>query len=212
MPPPKLYDYSTADVELISGVTRIFYDFRSANGLLVPSFREDGEMYRSFAMQKYCKMKDRCNPNNKCYTGAVCAFDNFQQFGNWIISQPGYGTVGIHLDKDLFYDGGILRYSPETCCLIPKGLNGLLNEQFSTSEIAFDKSRNKYLVQIKYTLCGEQQRRKFFGRYECVDDAATAYFNGKRELVQNEVAESYKSHVDERVFVALKNWVPKHLR
>ena len=126
MPTPKTYNYTTNDVVMVPGVKRVFFDFRDESGLFVPSFRENNVCYRSFARNRFTKLLERCNPNSRDYRGSENHFSDFQEFAEWMVERKFYGLPEYSVDKDLFYDGGVLRYSKDTCCLIPTTLNSSL--------------------------------------------------------------------------------------
>lgn len=83
----------------------------------------------------YKGMKERCsysknkNKLHKCYEGTTMCkewLDNPRKFIRWYFEHY-YEVEGesMAVDKDLFGDGS-KRYSPETCCILPQGLNTLL--------------------------------------------------------------------------------------
>jgi hypothetical protein len=213
MPPPKTYRYTTNDVVITNGNKRIFLDFRDSSGQFVPSFREGDVCYRSYAMKKFSDAKSRCHPENRGYKGSEFHFLGFQDFTEWIVTQKFYGADDYQLDKDLFYDGGVLRYSPETCCLIPRVLNSNLMEPHTDTLLGatFEQSRNKFTCKIKITLLGSS-KQFFFGRFDTAQECHETYIREKTKLIRNEIAESVKDLVDVRVYDRLKQWVPKIYR
>lgn len=210
MPPPKTYNYTTNDVVMSSGNKKVFLDFRDSAGEFVPSFRENNICYCSYSMKKLAEAKQRSSPENRAFKGSELHFKGFQDFAEWITKEKFYGFPDYELDKDLFYDGGILRYSKETCCLIPKVLNSNLKEEHTDNLIGatFDKLRNKFVCKVGVSLLGSNHRL-FFGRFDTAEECHEVYIREKTKLIRNEIAESFKDHVDGRVYEQLKQWVPK---
>lgn len=208
MPTPKTYNYTTNDVVMVPGVKRVFFDFRDDDGLFVPSLRENNVCYRSLSRSRYTKLLERCNPTSSKYGGAENHFSDFQEFAEWIVEQKFYGEPSYSVDKDLFYDGGVLRYSKDTCCLIPKSLNSNLID-YKDDYTNYETQRNKFVCKIEFKPFGQPSVRKFLGRFDTIEECSEVYRINKTEIIRGVIAESYKDHVDERVYRKLKEWTPK---
>jgi hypothetical protein len=208
MPTPKTYNYTTNDVVMVPGVKRLFFDFRDESGLFVPSFRENNVCYASLARKRYTAIKERCKPNSRDYGGAENHFSDFQEFAEWMVGQTFYGLPEYSVDKDLFYDGGVLRYSKDTCCLIPDCLNSNLRD-YKDDYTNYEKQRNKFICKIRFTPFGGDRVQKFIGRFDTAEECSEVYRINKTEIIRGVIAESYKDHVDERVYQKLKEWTPK---
>lgn len=213
MPPPKTYNYTTNDVSIVEGNSRVFLDFRDSTGKFVPSFRENNIGYRSYANKKFQQAKQRCNPECKAFRGAEFHFLEFQDFADWITKEKFYGYPNYELDKDLFYDGEILRYSKETCCLIPASLNSIIvNKKVGASGIigaGFNTYHDKYRCVVTYKLFGGETKDKFIGYFKDVEECHERYIYEKMNVIRGVVAESYKDHVDVKVYEKLKHWKPR---
>lgn len=107
---------------------------------LQPDFKLRGKwVQRAWLNEKYTwtvsgilwnNMKERCTKDSATqrreptYIGAENHFEDFQQFTEWNREQIGY-ALGYELDADILRKD-IKIYSPETCLLIPVGLNKFL--------------------------------------------------------------------------------------
>lgn len=205
---PKTYSFTINDVVMVPGVKRVFFDFRDESGLFVPSFRENNVCYASLARKRYTAINERCNPFGNSYMGSENHFSDFQEFTEWMVEQKFYGLPEYSVDKDLFYDGGVLRYSKDTCCLIPATLNSSLKD-YKDKYVSYDKHRNKFICEVSFTPFGGGKIKKFLGRFDTTEECVEVYRIAKTEIIRGVIAESYKDHVDERVYQKLKEWTPK---
>lgn len=211
MPPPKTYNYTTNDVVMSAGNKKVFLDFRDSSGKFVPSFRENNIPYQSYAMKKFHMAKLRSDVESIGFNGAEFHFDGFQDFAEWITKQKFYGYPDYELDKDVLHDNAILRYSQETCCLIPRSLNAMITKrkpgETGVSGVYFRPDRKTYECSVKYTLFGsDNQCNKFIGRFGTAEECQEHYIREKTNLIRGVVAESFKEHVDVKVYEKLKQW------
>ena len=191
---PKTYSFTTNDVVMVPGVKRVFFDFRDESGLFVPSFRENNVCYASLARKRYTAINERCNPFGNSYMGSENHFSDFQEFTEWMVEQKFYGLP---------------EYSVEdTCCLIPTTLNSSLMD-YKEKYVSYDRHRNKFSCEVSFTPFGGGKIKKFLGRFDTTEECVEVYRIAKTEIIRGVIAESYKDHVDERVYQKLKEWTPK---
>lgn len=126
----------------------------------------------NIAYRAYNAIKIRCGYSKssknirKCYDGTTMCkewLDNPEDFIRWYFEHY-YVVEGetMAVDKDLFGDG-LKRYSPETCCILPQGLNTLLTNckkhyfEDKTEEntlplgVKYNSGTNKYYGEITFT-------------------------------------------------------------
>ena len=91
--------------------------------------RRDTKIYKDWASmigRGHCPKIKKKYPTYKDCT--VCEeWHNFQNFAEWTVQQPFYGS-GYQLDKDILVRGNKI-YSPETCCYVPQQINKLVIER-----------------------------------------------------------------------------------
>lgn len=140
----------------------------------------------------------------KLHTYVDCSVDkawyNFQDFAEWFYSNP-YYRQGWHLDKDMAIFGNRI-YGPETCCFLPRELNG-----FQTSRVAkssglprgVHKTYHKYYYIIK--IDGKNQMRC---GYDSAEQAALDYQYAKSQEAKR-LALKYEGTIDPRVIYNLNH-------
>lgn len=158
------------------------------------------EVWRDMIRRCYSEKSLAINPSYKGCT--VCdEWHNFQVFAEWYVNQEFYG-LGYQLDKDILVEGNKV-YSPETCALVPREINVLLNDNSKTRgkyPLGVTKLNNNYLVQV--SINGKNKR---VGRYDTPEQAHEVYKKHK-ELQVKDVANQWKNLVDIRVYNKLLNW------
>ncbi len=204
---PKQFEFTVNDVELIPWRKNTFYDFKH-NGQFIPSFRQDLVQYNSIANRLYSGIRYRIR-TEPLYAGVIDGFGSFQAFAEWHSSQLFCRHEGYEVDKDLLHCGEVISYSPNSCCLIPSALNTAILE--SDWNAPFCKTKQKYLVQMKVSFDGVQNRR-FYGWFADKEEANNVLLQKKIELMRGEIAEFYKDKIDPRAYDALKIWVPRSSR
>ena len=131
-------------------------------------------------------------------------FKYYPYFKDWCSKQIGFGNDGWHLDKDILVKGNKL-YSEDTCCFVPREINYLLvNRRLHRGEypvgVSYDKQRDKFVA--GYSVNGV---RKGLGRYDTIEEAFRVYKLAKESHIK-QIAEAWKSSIDNRVYNALINY------
>ena len=132
-------------------------------------------------------------------------FKSYEYFYEWCYKQIGFGVGGFELDKDLLLKGNKV-YSENTCIFIPAEINLLL--------IKRDASRGEHLIGVSWckrdkAFVAQVSRNKGkperLGYFKTEIEAFNAYKKAKEVFVK-EVAEKWKSQIDERAYNALMNY------
>jgi len=111
-------------------------DVKTSGGLWVSTYKCGGVGYETRIHSAWSNMRGRCRPEFKARlkTYEDCSYvtewEDFQVFADWYSSQTGYNVLcrkgrRYQLDKDILLPGNKL-YAPDTCVLIPQGLNTFL--------------------------------------------------------------------------------------
>lgn len=150
------------------------------------------------AYSKWSSMMTRCYCEARLqkfptYRGVeVCKeWHNFQNFAKWCEEQDCFGNLDTNgntyvLDKDLFHDGGVRRYSPETCCFIPTVLNGILTPRESSDDLPLGVYRKGF----KFVFRGKDFKgnRVTYSSYD-VEDTNSFYKEFRRNIIRNFLAD-----------------------
>ena len=132
-------------------------------------------------------------------------FKSYEYFYEWCYKQIGFGVGGFELDKDLLLKGNKV-YSENTCIFIPAEINLLL--------IKRDASRGEHLIGVSWckrdkAFVAQVSRNKGkperLGYFKTEIEAFNAYKKAKEVFVK-EVAEKWKSQIDERAYNALMKY------
>ena len=132
-------------------------------------------------------------------------FKSYEYFYEWCYKQIGFCVGGFELDKDLLLKGNKV-YSENTCIFIPAEINLLL--------IKRDASRGEHLIGVSWckrdkAFVAQVSRNKGkperLGYFKTEIEAFNAYKKAKEVFVK-EVAEKWKSQIDERAYEALMNY------
>lgn len=149
----------------------------------------------------------KTNPN---YIGCtVCEeWHNFQNFAKWF--DDNYYEIddcNMQLDKDILIKGNKL-YSPETCCIIPKDINGLfvksnrIRGDLPIGVTIDDTYRNKkYLSQCKIG----NKKHINLGYYYDKFEAFNAYKQFKESYIK-QVANKYKNKIPDKIYNVMINY------
>ena len=134
------------------------------------------------------------------------SWHNFQNFALWYTKQKGCET--FELDKDLLTYGNRV-YSPASCVLIPHEINIALQDKQDNSlegfpGVHFKKSNQNYVAQMSI----KGRTSKHIGSFSTPEAARDAYLLTKKKYLAD-LAEQYKSAIDERAYQALIAWEPK---
>ena len=162
------------------------------------------------AYEKWQTMLLRCYNENQIkrrpsYADCVVCSEwlNFQNFAEWLLSNPYYGK-GYQIDKDLLFDGNKV-YEPSKCCLIPKEINAMLTDKKNKVSdmpigVYFDKRYGTFRSKIRIN-----GGVVYLGSFKNKDDAFSAYIEAREAYVKSKALE-WKGRIDEKAFNALMNW------
>ena len=146
------------------------------------------------------KLKEKHPTYRDC---SVCEeWYDFQVFAKWYTLQEFYGH-GYSLDKDLLVKGNKL-YSPETCTLLPRGLNSMLsapNKSKSGLMLGVRKEGTRYSSRIGLGSFG----RKYLGSFNTEIEAHEAYVTARERYIKNKALE-WANRIEWEAFVALMKW------
>lgn len=173
------------------------------------------------AYKIYNAIRVRCKNTRKedeevseCYREAyMCQewVDNSKSFIRWYLDH--FYTVGdesMAVDKDLFGNGSKI-YSPETCCILPQGLNTLLTnskKSYNVGEspentlpfgVRYSGKRKKYYGEITFTGTGKAIT---LSEWDTPEEAFAEYKVMKQADILL-VAAKYKESIPEYIYKAL---------
>ena len=132
-------------------------------------------------------------------------FKSYEYFYEWCHSQIGFDNEGWQLDKDLLLKGNKV-YSESTCVFIPAEINSLL--------VKCTASRGEHLICVCWhkrdkvfmaTVSKNKGKQEHLGYFKTEIEAFNAYKQAKEVFVK-EVAEKWKSQIDERAYEALMEY------
>jgi len=126
---------------------------------------------------------------------------NFQNFAEWCIQNLKYNFV---IDKDILFKGNKI-YSPETCCFVPKEINGLfitqkINRGKYPIGVCFISERNKYMSH-----CHINENQKTLGYFNTSDEAFLIYKKYKEQYIK-EIADKWCKYILSNVYQAMYNY------
>lgn len=166
------------------------------------NFNKTYYVWKNMIQRCYCHETQIKHPTYKDCT--VCPeWHDYQVFAEWYTNHEYYG-LGYQLDKDLLNQGNKI-YSPDTCCLVPKELNILLNDSAKArgeypQGVSFHKKSGKYCAQININ-----GKRKHIGLFICPDKAYIAYKVANEHYVKQK-ANEWRDRIAPEVFDALMSW------
>ena len=132
-------------------------------------------------------------------------FLHYEYFYDWCQKQVGFGKCGFQLDKDLLTKGNKV-YSEDSCVFIPSEINTVL--------IKSTASRGEYLIGVSWhktkkafiaMVSKNKRKQEYLGSFKTEIEAFNAYKTAK-ELYIKEVANKFKSQIDDRAYNALMNY------
>ena len=126
---------------------------------------------------------------------------NFQNFAEWMEKNYNPETMqGWQLDKDILVKGNKI-YSSETCCFVPREINGLFvrttNKDISHS---IDKNDGKFVSYIS-----KKGKTINLGRFDTYAEAFRVYKTAKETYIK-EVADKWKEQISDKVYQAMYNY------
>ena len=132
-------------------------------------------------------------------------FKSYEYFYEWCHKQVGFGVDGWQLDKDLLVKGNKV-YSENTCVFLPHEINQILVKRTA--------SRGEHLIGVYWHSKGKAFRAQVnknkgkpehLGSFKTELEAFNAYKTAKESFIK-EVANKFKSQIDERAYEALMNY------
>ena len=162
------------------------------------------ELWHSMLKRCYSDAYQKRQPT---YIGCKVSdnFKSYEYFYEWCNKQVGFGKEGWHLDKDLLIKGNKV-YSENTCIFIPYEINSLLVKSIA--------SRGKHLIGVYWHNASKafvakvnknKGKQEHLGTFNTELEAFKAYKTAKEAFVK-ELADKWKSQIDDRAYEALMNY------
>lgn len=162
-----------------------------------------------------CKGKDNADNYHTCYDNSTMCqewLDNPKSFVKWYLDHYYQcGKESMAVDKDLFGKGSHI-YSPDTCCILPQGLNTLLSNckkhRFANKTkpddmlpygVRYNGKQDKYYSEI--TLNGTNERIKL-GYHDTPEEAFDEYKRMKEADIYL-TAVKYKDKIPDYIYKQL---------
>ena len=156
-----------------------------------------------------CYGKDVTEAYKDC---SIC--DRWIKLSNFITdieNMPNFDKLfkqGWSLDKDILVKGNKV-YSPETCCIVPNGVNQLfISQKQSRGDlpigVIFNVRDRSFTGQLSKRLTGGNQRLS--KNFKTAKEAFLFYKEAKESYIKT-VANMYKDQLDFRCYEAMMNWV-----
>ena len=132
-------------------------------------------------------------------------FKSYEYFYEWCHKQVGFDNQDWHLDKDLLTKGNKV-YSENTCVFLPREINQVLVKRTA--------SRGEHLIGVYWHSKGKAFRAQVnknkgkpehLGSFKTELEAFNAYKTAKESFIK-EVANKFKSRIDDRAYDALMNY------
>ena len=129
---------------------------------------------------------------------------NFQNFAIWY--DENYYEIPsetMALDKDILLKRNKV-YSPETCIFAPQTINALFiksDKNRGHLPVGVSKEHKKYSAQC----CNTSETNRRIGAYPTPEEAFQAYKEFKEAYIK-QVADKYKDHIPDKLYIALYNY------
>lgn len=147
----------------------------------------------------------------RCYTNSVRGYDGYYVHKDWLVYSnfkewfDKYYKEGYEIDKDWLNKGEKI-YGPNTCCLIPRELNGFLVNRKGKSNglpvgVAYDKRSKRYYAR----LCIGRKNIIKAGGYNTKEEAFKKYKEVKEDYIK-QLALKYKDDLPLEIFNAIYNY------
>ena len=166
-----------------------------------------GKMVKEYTL--WVSMLERCyhnkfQENHPTYVGCTTSdnFKHYAYFFEWCQTQTGFNIEGYQLDKDLIYKGN-KEYNENNCVFIPNIVNTMLTKSNSIRgdlPIGVTKNGNNFRAR-----CSIYGISKTIGTFSTPELAFNAYKAFKEAHIK-ELAEKYKTTIDQRAYQALLNY------
>ena len=171
---------------------------------------EGGVLTKEYMLWK--SMLKRCysdvyKKKNQTYIGCEVSnkFKSYEYFYEWCNKQVGFGVEGFELDKDLLIKGNKV-YSENTCVFLPNEINSLLTKRTALRGeyligVCWHKKDKAFIAQVNKN----KGKQEYLGSFKTEIEAFNAYKQTKENFIK-EQANKWKSHIDERAYLALINY------
>ena len=176
----------------------------------IPS-RRGGE--KTFEYLAWTSMIKRCydyatQKKSPTYVGCTVSeeFLTASKFVAWGEKQLGFRKQGWANDKDILVKGNKI-YSPETCCFVPREINGLFTLGKSGRgkyPLGVSITKSKNFPRFTSTICGRLGYRHL-GTFDTSYEAFQAYKIAKESHIKV-IAGKWKDQIDLKVYEALMSW------
>ena len=170
------------------------------NGFLTKEY----ELWQNMFQRCYSTTLKKRNPT---YEGCEVSdnFKSYEYFYEWCNKQIGFGNEGWHLDKDLLVKGNKI-YSESTCVFLPKEINLVLTKcTASRGEhligVCWCKTNKAFVARVRKN----KGKSEWLGYFKTEIEAFNAYKIAKETFVK-ELANKFKSQIDERAYSALMSY------
>ena len=180
-------------------------------GIIGNKYKTVGENKKIYSL--WCDMLRRCFSETykikyKTYANCTCSenFKSYEYFYEWCNKQIGSGLDGFDIDKDLLFKDNKL-YSEDSCIFLPFEINtALIKHKCRRGKyligVYLDKDSNMFTSSINL---GNSRRGIHLGLFKTEIEAFNAYKTAKENYLK-ELAEKWKSKIDERAYNALMNY------
>ena len=171
---------------------------------------EGGVLTKEYMLWK--SMLKRCysdvyKKKNQTYIGCEVSnkFKSYEYFYEWCNKQVGFGVEGFELGKDLLIKGNKV-YSENTCVFLPNEINSLLTKRTALRGeyligVCWHKKDKAFIAQVNKN----KGKQEYLGSFKTEIEAFNAYKQTKENFIK-EQANKWKSHIDERAYLALINY------
>lgn len=135
----------------------------------------------------YCKDKNR-----KAYEDCTVSesWKNYSNFYTWYNNNSYQCRECLEVDKDIFGNNSKI-YSEETCILIPRNINGSIQQSKQGGSFLFN---GKWVANC---------RGKYIGTFNTKEEAEIKFLNEKNDEFQRKI-ESYKNELPKHLYDKLK--------
>lgn len=187
------------------GASYILPDHKDREGLWVQHRTMNKRVYFTYSGSVYHNLKARCRNNLRrypAYENCENRFKDFQNFADWFVSQAGYSSPSMRLDKDLLCRGNRI-YSEETCTLLPSDLNRVLMLCKSTRG-SLPIGVSAFEDQFRASM-GSAGGNTYLGLARTPEAAFSIYKIAKEARIKS-LANMYRASLSDKAYEALLNY------
>ena len=170
------------------------------NGVVTKEYK----LWHSMLVRCYSDVHKKRQPT---YEGCEVSdkFKSYEYFYEWCHKQIGFNNEGWQLDKDLLVKGNKV-YSEYSCVFIPSEINlVLIKSTASRGEHLIGVCWNKNGKAFKAQVNKGKGKREHLGYFNTELEAFNAYKTAKESFIK-EVANKFKSQIDDRAYKALMSY------